>query len=59
MSDSQQNPWSNNPNAPKIPYDAYFSEKADLTGILIASILYGTQEDPTCTPAYPYPPLLF
>ena len=34
-------PWSDNPNAPQISYDLYFQEKADFSGILIASILYG------------------
>jgi len=41
MSDSDQKPWSDNPNAPKIPYSLYFQEKADFAGILIGSILYG------------------
>ena len=49
MSDSQQKPWSNNPNAPKIPHVLYFQEKANLAGILIASILYGTQKTPPPT----------
>ena len=49
MSDSQQKPWSNNPNAPKIPYVLYFQEKANLAGILIASILYGTRKTPPPT----------
>ena len=42
MSGSQQTPWSNNPNAPKILYDLYFEEKANFAGFLIGSILYGT-----------------
>jgi len=41
MSDSQERPWSDNPNAPKIPYYLYFEEKADFAGVLIGSILYG------------------
>ena len=41
MSDSQEKPWSDNPNAPQIPYYLYFEEKADFAGVLIGSILYG------------------
>jgi hypothetical protein len=40
MSDEQS--WSDNPNAPKIPYDLYFGEKARFAGLLVGSILYGT-----------------
>ena len=46
MSDAQTKPWSDNPNAPKIPYDLYFAEKASFAGTLIASILYGTPKPP-------------
>jgi len=46
MSDPRERPWSNNPNAPKIPYNRYFVEKAYLAGSLIASILYGTRKAP-------------
>ena len=42
MSDTQQKPWSNSLNAPKIPYDLYYAEKATIAGILIALVLYGT-----------------
>jgi len=42
MSDSQFEPWSSNPNAPKIWYDLYLAEKINFAGILIGSILYGT-----------------
>lgn len=34
-------PWSNNPNAPQIPYSLYFAEKANFAGILIGAIFYG------------------
>jgi len=44
MSESQEPPWSNNPNAPKIPYSLYLEEKADFAGMLIASVLYGTYD---------------
>jgi len=44
MSESQEPPWSNNPNAPKIPYSLYLEEKADFAGMLIASVLYGTHK---------------
>jgi len=41
MSDSPVQSWSDNPNAPKIPYSAYFAEKATFAGALLGSILYG------------------
>jgi len=41
MSNSHKQPWSNGPNAPKIPYSVYIEEKADFAGMLLASILYG------------------
>ena len=40
-SGSQQKPWSDNPNALKIPYQLYFWEKSLFAGNLISSILYG------------------
>ena len=43
MPDSLEQPWSDDPNAPKIPYNVYFEEKAYLAGTLIASIFYGTR----------------
>ena len=39
MSDS---PWSNNPFAPKIPYDVYFGEKTSLAGAIVGGMFYGT-----------------
>ena len=42
MSDYQLKSWSDNPNAPKIPYSQYFEEKVYFAGVLLASILYGT-----------------
>jgi len=44
MSDFQEQPWSNNPNAPDIPYRAYILEKGYFAGVLIGSILYGTHK---------------
>lgn len=41
MSDSSEEPWSNNPFAPQIPYSLYFAEKANFAGILIGAIFYG------------------
>ena len=38
--------WSDNPNAPRIPYDQYFYEKAGFAGSLIGSILYGARKIP-------------
>ena len=46
MASSQEKPWSDNPNAPKISYDLYFYEKAALARAFISSILYGTPERP-------------
>ena len=34
-------PWSNAPNAPKVPLWLYCSEKADLAGTIIAAMFYG------------------
>jgi len=47
MSSSPQNPWSDNPNAPKISHRVYVQEKAYFAGALIAAILYGMWEDTT------------
>ena len=44
MSDPQEQPWSNNPDAPKIPYYLYDTEKATLAGSFLSSILYGMPE---------------
>ena len=44
MSGSQQEQWSNNPNAPKISRYLYVEEKSDFAGTLIGSILYGTRK---------------
>lgn len=34
--------WSNNPNAPRIRFLVYFTEKVTLAGILLGAICYGT-----------------
>ena len=34
-------PWSDNPNAPQIPYVYYFTEKVGLAGTFLGAILYG------------------
>ena len=39
--------WSDNPNAPDIPYFQYVDEKIVFAGTLIGSILYGTRRTPT------------
>jgi len=44
MSDSRYKSWSNNPNAPKIPYALYLEEKAYYAGTLIGSMLYGMRK---------------
>jgi len=41
MSDSSPEPWSDNPNAPQIPYDLYVWEKVVFAEGLIGAILYG------------------
>ena len=41
MSDSQEQPWSDDPDAPNISHRLYFDEKAYSAGLLISSILYG------------------
>jgi hypothetical protein len=48
MADPLEKPWSDNPNAPQIPYSLYFAEKANLAGIFIGAIFYGM---PTYTSA--------
>jgi hypothetical protein len=45
MSDSSQKSWSDNPNAPQIPYDLYFREKATFAGEIIGAIFYGLSTD--------------
>jgi len=52
MSDSQETPWIDNPNAPKVPHWLYIEEKAYFAGIIIASILYGSYK--AAQFAYPY-----
>ena len=50
MSQSPEPSWSDNPDAPVIPYRVYFQEKAFFAGVLISSILYGMSETPSHTP---------
>ena len=50
MSNSQESQsWSDNPNAPNIPYYLYSYEKTCLGGILVGSILYGMPKAPPPT----------
>lgn len=49
MSDSQEQPWSNNANAPNIMYYEYIGEKSNFVGVFIGSILYGMLETPVTT----------
>ena len=53
MSDPQEQPWSDNPNAPNISRRLYFDEKAYFAGLLISSVLYGTPEAPATLPMRP------
>lgn len=43
MSESPEKPWSDKPNAPRVPYQLYLEEKELFAGTLINAILYGTQ----------------
>ena len=58
MSGSQGEPWSDNPNAPRIPYQVYVHEKAIFAGDLIGAILYGTPKTPYLY-VRPSAPILF
>ena len=41
MSGSEEWYWSNNPNAPKISYYVYVSEKSRIAGVSLSAIVYG------------------
>lgn len=41
MSDSSDQPWSDNPNAPQFAYQLYVAEKEYFAGSVIAAIAYG------------------
>lgn len=49
MSGSQEQPWSDNPNAPNDPYPVYFQEKTYFAGMFVASMFYGTPKTPSPT----------
>ena len=49
MSGSQEQPWSDSPNAPNDPYPEYFQEKTYFAGMFVASIFYGTPKTPSPT----------
>lgn len=55
MSDSGEIPWSDNPNAPRVPYWVYFGEKAIFAGIFVAAILFGTTPHASVFPCSPLP----
>ena len=59
MSDSQEQPWSDSPNAPEIPYYIYRFEKTWFAGVLVSSILYGTLKRLLLTPPSVYAHFLF
>ena len=46
MSDSQEQPWSDHPNAPNISRGVYFYEKAYFAGLFVGSVLYGAPNAP-------------
>ena len=41
MSDPPEKLWSDHPYAPQIQYTQYISEKNNVTGTLIGTVLYG------------------
>lgn len=41
MAESQQKPWSSNPNAPQISNEMYLEEKIALVGNLSGAVFYG------------------
>ena len=41
MPDSREKPWSNNPNAPRVPHWVHTLEQENFAGDFIAAILYG------------------
>ena len=41
MSGFSENPWSDNPTAPQIPYWVYVEEKAAFAGVFFGAISYG------------------
>ena len=45
MSGLPPEPWSNDPNAPQIPYGLYLSEKENFAGVLLGAVSYGTPTD--------------
>ena len=53
MSDSQPQPWSVNPNTPKMPYHTYLDEKTWFAGTVVGSILYGTPKTRSSIHAHP------
>jgi hypothetical protein len=55
MDSSSQKSWSDNPNAPQIPYSLYFAEKANFAGFLIGAIFYGTKIHMSAPPYSPGP----
>ena len=55
MPDSQQTPWSDYPNAPKISHHLYIQEKVYFAGVVIGPILYGACKK---IPPDPYLPAL-
>ena len=46
VSDSKENQWTDNPNAPKTSHHLYLGEKASFAGTVVCSILYGTLKIP-------------
>ena len=56
MSDPSEPPWSNNPNAPQIPYWLHFGEKVYFAGVLMGAVFYGTH---SCTSVYLPSPQFF
>lgn len=56
MSDSSQNSWSEDPDAPRISSQEYSEERSKFAGVASCGIFYGT---PAYPPVCPYSPHLF
>ena len=51
MSNSSENQWSDDPNAPKIPSPLYSPEKENFSGIVMGAVFYGASADPHIHPS--------
>lgn len=56
MPNTSQKSWYDNPNAPNIPSQIYFDEKANFAGMLTCAVSYGAKTRGSIYP--PLPPCL-